>query len=690
MGKRRRPRRQAGDSYRPAAPKRQRYFQDDDSKDQVPPALSGSSHQTGEVLQSRFWRMSDYISPENRFRTPFRHDEQLQQAYNSYASPKQEYVANETNQPGFQSTSWDASVPTAPRAMRLWRSRSEAHQSPYAQSSDSSGLTTYRPNRKQTTEDIPLDFDSMQKAFHTVAYSDIQHDSSSDFQSNTNIVFNTRFRRAEKDIHTIWRELTDLSQGISEDIHRELGRSKEPYIINKPIIGFSGDSGQGKSRLIGALLDDPGLVISADSGRSATRTPIEYRKLHQAATGINYESEIILMPWEYFEYRLKRTLLDLVRGLFHAESIEESTENVHASCQLAKEFLGSFFKNDKRFCDEKSLRVLLKDAKGLEDHAGRAYIFRLARLQYETVKDNPDIFRLKQQYGTTSTQNGMWEKIFPYAFGGSKSALPFKPWPMVRRIIIRSRAGILEHVLIRDLPGLDDHSYLNVEATQKDLMDCDVEVIVHKIGRVISGTSVSMHMRESRERGGRSRKIILVPTMKDHIGAGHGLHLHTAFDATEQLEWDNNIGHKKELERNKPKMDSRFYEYVQEWLKFRDLTLSVKERDRRVIQAWEESEVFPTSAEHYERNVAGYPAKGPIPLLPEDTGIPRLKRYLAEFPSEDRYKKLYNYTEGTLGSLITSLNTRLQEENPETQPVSLHFSSQVSHPAYRRGCAFPS
>ena len=646
------------DSYRPVATdiqsrRKRKSMQDNASEERTYSDTPGGAKKRYEVPETR-----SYGGPPTRTKTLINHDD-------------------------FPPASWESQVPTAPRAMRSFRSKSEVDL-PYGQPSNEFESNTVRQSGKRTTvQDIPLNFESLKYVFTEVAYSETRHDPSFDSKSSSNIVFNPRFRKAENGVKTIWRELVALSEGTFEDIHEKLTRLKEPYSNNKPIVGFTGDSGQGKSRLIGVLLDDPNLVISADSGRSATRVPIEYRMLHRAEPEIKYESEVILMPWEQFEYRLKRTLLDLVRGLFHAESMEETTEVIHASCQLAKEFLGSLFKNDLRFQDEKNLKILLKDAKGLEDHAGRVHIFELARAQYEAVKSNPETFRLKQWHRTTSFRDGMWEKIFPYAFGGANSILPFEPWPMVKRIIIRSRADILEHMLLRDLPGLDDHSYLNVEAAQKDLIDCDLEVVVHNIGRVISGTSATMHMRESRERGGRSRKIILVPTMKDHIGTGHGLHLHVKFSAAEKAEWESNEIYKAEIERDKHYMDSRLYDYAQEWLRFRNLTLSVRERDRRVNQAWEECEVFPTSAHHYEINVAGYPAKGPIPLMPEDTGIPQLKKYLTTFPSRNRYKRLYNYAGSTLGALITSLNSRLQQKNSENQVASLDFfSSQVFRHSY--------
>ena len=135
--------------------------------------------------------------------------------------------------------------------------------------------------------------------------------------------------------------------------------------------------------------------------------------------------------------------------------------------------------------------------------------------------------------------------------------MPFAPWPMVERIVLLSRAEILQYVVLLDLPGLGDHNNFNAEITHHYLKECSLQIVVHSIRRVIDGGPALKHIRDSKDRGGKSRKIILVPTMKDHIGHGHGIDLHTAFNADEKEELRRN----EEYAQSLPSMSETDQEY---------------------------------------------------------------------------------------------------------------------------------
>lgn len=568
--------------------------------------------------------------------------------------------------------------PTAPIATRFETTRPQecdVSPPPWHGPSVSSGPSSIPLQMQDPAQLLPKRFESLRKAFPAIISSKLKHDPRHDCESNENVIFNTEFQKVDRDLRAIWRGLRDVSKGQFEDIHQKLNFCGS-YTPAKPQVGVCGDSGQGKSRLIGALLGDPDLVVSAQSGRTATRVPIKYRRLE--AEDCKYRSEVKLMSWAKFKDRVERSLRDLIRGLFMVDQLEEGTEVVYASAQLAREFFRSLFKSDIRWHDDQRLRLLLDDAKDAENKAARAHITDLAKAQYDTVKVERNVFIFRKSY---TTSESMWTELFPWAFGTADSLLPIAPWPMVENITIRSHAEILQHISLIDLPGLDDHSSFNIESTNEYLLDCHLQIVVNGIGRVIDGGAALRHIRESKERGGRSRKIILVATMKDNIGSGHGLHLHATFNAAEKDELQHNEIHAQNLANERDRGDRDYDQFASQWLKFRKLTLVVRGRDRRVIESWKTLEsglkVFPTSADHYERNVAGFSARDSIPLLPENTGIPRLLKYLAALRAENKFQDLYDYANVTLASQITSMRSRLQTKNSKSQVVSFKHSPRI-------------
>jgi len=87
----------------------------------------------------------------------------------------------------------------------------------------------------------------------------------------------------------------------------------------------------------------------------------------------------------------------------------------------------------------------------------------------------------------------------------------------------------------------------------------------------------------------------------------------------------------------------------------------VKERNKRVGDAclafFKPASVFCVSSKHYRANAAGYTLNqdDPFPIGADISGIPALKRYVANLAASRRQQDLLHYVETTIPNLLNSL-----------------------------------
>ena len=261
------------------------------------------------------------------------------------------------------------------------------------------------PQPRDPAQWIPQRFEQLRGALPTIMQSRMQHEGKNDIKSGHDMQLDPAFPRVMDGLRVITQSLGRDLRDFDDFRQRLVTADTVRY--GKPRISVCGDSGQGKSRLIGALLSNPGLVVTSDSGEAGTRVPIEYKQLKEGAQGHKYEFEIVLMTWDKFHDRVERSLLDLSHGLgLDDASTEDATEVVLATLRLARNFFQSLFWQDSRFQNDESMKILLKE--------DRNHIIDLVKKQYITVSTDRSNFVLKRFHNTSTV---MWKELFPWTFG---------------------------------------------------------------------------------------------------------------------------------------------------------------------------------------------------------------------------------------------------------------------------------
>lgn len=185
---------------------------------------------------------------------------------------------------------------------------------------------------------------------------------------------------------------------------------------NKKIIGVLGESGQGKSSLLNAILKKRKLLPSGCYGAcTAVLTQIEAN-----LTDSNYTVDIEVIPKENWESHLK--------NLFSALSTESDEENKNVTNDTREKITALYGAN----AEKRTFEDLKNDDKFAEmtNHLSASNASDFAKQLQHYIQYNP---------GTVSVSGGWY-------------------WPLVKCVTIKipDCHELLEHITLVDLPGTGD------------------------------------------------------------------------------------------------------------------------------------------------------------------------------------------------------------------------------------------
>ncbi|KAF2116379.1 hypothetical protein BDV96DRAFT_645704 [Lophiotrema nucula] len=447
-----------------------------------------------------------------------------------------------------------------------------------------------------------------------------------------------------------------------ERLTKEVMDNVSPYGRNQYRIGFAGNSGEGKSRLIGTLLGDIGLVQYHDGGNSCTKIPIEY-SYRVARYKTVYRAIVTYKSWETVETLIESCLTGLTLVWEHADQdhIEKAAFRKH---DTAKEVLGALFP-----C------LSLLQTRDEFEKLGYATIMSRIKSYTKSIYDTlpRDQGRETQRTIVAATTHELWENLmtFTHAYHlGNVSGTNYGVWPLVEFARIESESPALRSgAIFIDAPGIDDFNEIMVDAADVALRRCDTVLVVNQIRRAAGQGHVRTHLADCVKRSHRDVRVGLGLTCTDSIDLKKSPMARfrddesTIFSVLDQIkaqlngyEREHNAAHGadfwKGLEKMKPYIDFRLKE------------LLIHERNRRMeeeAQTWfpscipqNDRTVFCVSAMEFEKGATEFDILKEPALDAKATGIPDLWQFLVDLPSPSRQKQLRRYIHHTLPSIWTS------------------------------------
>ena len=337
----------------------------------------------------------------------------------------------------------------------------------------------------------------------------------------------------------LFRNIRNQADSISENARRVFERSECKYLARlidrhnaimqhpKPgvvRIALVGQPGSGKSSLINSVLDCPDLAATGSSGSSCTNVAVEFsapfhgQHMPFAAEIIFHEDglrDFILQLIEDFRRPLGGS--DETSSDIEDDIPEDDLNNGKNSAQAESSLsiLLGLLRNHPHLSGEDGLREYLQG--DTFDENGLPILERLvdslhghvAGLIHDQCEGN-SVKTIYKQGETADKLNGLLKQ---YTRNFESSQEP-QLWPLVKliRIGLQNRQ-LLEHIIIADLPGLDDENRLRCEATHKYLYQCDAAWIISPIQRVCDSSHVLNKVRSLNQR--MEGRVTLVCTKTD-------------------------------------------------------------------------------------------------------------------------------------------------------------------------------
>ncbi|XP_059411193.1 nuclear GTPase SLIP-GC-like [Carassius carassius] len=285
-------------------------------------------------------------------------------------------------------------------------------------------------------------------------------------------------------------ETTLTTNMIIENARQILQRVTKSSDLNdkgsrkKATIGIFGKSGEGKSSLLSAILGKPDLLPSGCFGAcTAVVTQVEAN-----LDDSNYRAEIELFSKEEWKNELKDVFKDIK---------DESEERNEDLIEMAVEKITALYGDD---ADKKTLEELQND---------------------ETFAKIETFLSISKKIISSSDLSEFTNKVASFIQHSETSSGDWY-WPLVKSVTIKipDCHGLLEHIVLLDLPGTGDCNQIRDDLWKTKLRECSSVWIVSAINRAITDRDpwgILKHCIEELGPGGKCKSINFICTKTDDI-----------------------------------------------------------------------------------------------------------------------------------------------------------------------------
>ncbi|XP_026145564.1 nuclear GTPase SLIP-GC-like isoform X2 [Carassius auratus] len=255
----------------------------------------------------------------------------------------------------------------------------------------------------------------------------------------------------------------------------------------KATIGVFGKSGEGKSSLLSAIL---GKLYFLPSGCFGACTAV-VTQVEANLDDSNYTAEIELFSKEEWENELKDVFKDIK---------DESEERNEDLIEMAAEKITALYGDD---ADKKTLEELQND----ETFAKIEPFLSISK----KIISSSDLSEFTNEVASfiqhSQTSSGGWY------------------WPLVKSVTIKipDCHGLLENIVLLDLPGTGDCNKIRDDLWKTKLRECSSVWIVSAINRAITDRDpwgILKHCIEELGPGGKCKSINFICTKTDDINPG--------------------------------------------------------------------------------------------------------------------------------------------------------------------------
>ncbi|OJD13291.1 hypothetical protein AJ78_06233 [Emergomyces pasteurianus Ep9510] len=449
-----------------------------------------------------------------------------------------------------------------------------------------------------------------------------------------------RYLRDGKNVATTIAELLRnfaIANEAGSSLNRIFETATELSQYNSPttrIVGVVGNTGQGKSSLVNALLDEKELAKTNSMGGSVTSFVTEYRY------ALPHHTSAYVVEVEYLKDDELRTelsqLLDDYRYL-HTPRNELEGDALHRAqvqSTTAEATLAAAFGNQPNW-----------DTGSLRDFSAGGRDIALANLEnWATTLQWPNGARDGNWSDTANSSQHCLRLI--------EGFMSDTLWPFVKVVRVYLRAAVLKlGLILADLPGFRDLNYARVQAARRYLARCNEIFIVSDIKRVVADETIRETIREIiREHVTSAPGIGDVSTPNICIICSHSTQAWSGQLSPRELEVLNSAKSQMREARQGEWMNER--QYKEGKIRYAKLFATARNRDisRKLgsIYAHARPTVFCVDTKLY-RTAWNLEAV-------EVSGIPSLRQFCYRIPAQALYNSAHNFLHNSLPSLVRSLD----------------------------------
>ncbi|CAA9962714.1 hypothetical protein PTMSG1_06088 [Pyrenophora teres f. maculata] len=497
--------------------------------------------------------------------------------------------------------------------------------------------------------------------------------------------YKPEFKRAEDDCLGILRKVATV---VKQDEHSELAvglQSKTQEALHSyrgvpESVAVVGQTGQGKSSAIEALLGVPGITKIGSGGEAVTRVPIIYTSIRADSVAC-FEARVQLCDIATIRDSIRLHVANIISSLDKNDIVYTTDHGDQGDSNMT-------VLADHRDQGEESLTTLKGLFRGQPDFATDESVSSFMGFENSSSakpgKSEDEIYNQCIAWTQdlckeviTNTKKGifaasvddLWAKLAPYADLSEQdiradSPLSFNPSLLVDRIEIIGDFRL--KFSIGDCPGLGDINKDRETKANRYLRECQAVIVVEDISRAGDSQFLADFLDQCYKR--RPHQLVIVALSKSEANLDVKNRMNVAFTAHEQRALDNLAVWKQEIIKDKKALRVRDhagrdkFDNITRFIELEEIEIVARERSRRVsdklLQKYSRYDkkllVLSISAMDYMRHIEGYDKNDkPEPLLSvESTNIPELVRQLADIPRYRLEKSLVKLQKQTLPDLL--------------------------------------